>query len=288
MLVRVLAIAHFLHLVELGIESAGEGLGAPCHQPAEMIGNGAVVGCGVFVGPDRQVETGVQGCGAAVGAHFLDDLWVVVGVDHDIHPAVILGRGPDHGGPAYVDVLDGIFQRAVRLCHRCRKRVQIDHHHVDGRYPVLGHDRVILAAAGEDATVDPGVQGFYPAVHHLRKAGVVRYLGHFEAAVLQQAVGAAGGQQLHPQLAQGGGEIHQAGFIGNAEQRALDGYGMGVSHGFGVACQLLSERRLYCLSFLRRVPRLSPSICEARVWLLRVWRMTSRSRGASTWERTSS
>ena len=38
---------------------------------------------------------------------------------------------------------------------------------------VLGHHRIVLATAGEDATVYFRVQGFYTAIHHFREAGVV-------------------------------------------------------------------------------------------------------------------
>ena len=41
---------------------------------------------------------------------------------------------------------------------------------------------VVAVPAAQEAAVDLGVQGLDPAVQHLREAGVVRDLGHLDAA----------------------------------------------------------------------------------------------------------
>ena len=104
---------------------------------------------------------------------------------------------------------------------RC-KRVEVYHHHVDRLDAVRGHDAVILAAAAQNAAVHLGVQGFDPAVHHFGEAGVVRHFGDVQALFLQQAVGAAGGQQFHAHVAQGAGELDNARLVGDADQGAFD------------------------------------------------------------------
>src|SRR5690606_6902154 len=101
--------------------------------------------------------------------------------------------------------------------------VEVDHHHVDGLDAVLRHHPVVDAPAAEDAAVDLRVQGLDPAVHHLREAGVVRHFHRRDAVVPEQAEGAAGGEDLHPQLAQGTGKVQDAGLVGNADQGAADG-----------------------------------------------------------------
>ena len=161
-----------------------------------MIGNGRVIGSGVLVGSDSQVETGLVGGATIVGAHFLQDSTVVTGIDDDSDEAVILGRSPDHGGAADIDILDGIFQCAVLPGHGLFKGVQVDDHHIDGADAVLGHDLVIDTAAGENAAVYLRVQGFHAAVHHFRETGVSGDLRDLNAILLEQAKGAAGGQQL--------------------------------------------------------------------------------------------
>ena len=56
-------------------------------------------------------------------------------------------------------------------------------------------------AAGEQAAMDLGMQGLYPAVEHLGEAGVGGHLGHGHALLLQELGGAAGGEQLDAEAA---------------------------------------------------------------------------------------
>src|SRR5690606_6016670 len=121
---------------------------------------------------------------AVVGLEFGQDGCVVAGIDHDGHVVVVLGGGAHHGRPADVDVLDGGGQVAVRVRHRGREGVEVDHHHVDGFDAVLVHDGVVGAAPAQDATVDFRVQGLHPAIHHLGKARVIGHLHGGDAVVL--------------------------------------------------------------------------------------------------------
>jgi len=95
---------------------------------------------------------------------------------------------------------------------------------------VLGHHAVIDAAPSEDATVHLGVQGFHPTIHHLREAGVVGDFHGGDAVVLEEAKGAASGEDFDALGTEGAGEIHDAGLVGNTDQGAAD-EGELVGHG---------------------------------------------------------
>jgi hypothetical protein len=88
---------------------------------------------------------------------------------------------------------------------------------------VLVHDGVVGAATAEDAAVDFRVQGLDPAIHHFGEAGVVGHFHRVYAVVLEQLVGAAGGQDLDTELLQLTGEFEDTGLVGDADQGAADG-----------------------------------------------------------------
>ncbi|MNF49332.1 hypothetical protein D3C84_306020 [compost metagenome] len=172
-------------------------------------------------GLERQVEA--LGVAQAAGLEAFDDAGVVAGVDHDGHVFMVLGCRADHGRAADVDVLDGVGQVAVRLGDRGFEGVEVDRDQVDRLDPVLLHDRAVEGATAEDAAVDLRVQGLHPAVHHFREAGVVGDFHGGYAVVLEQLVGAAGGEDFHVQGDEFAGELKDAGLVGDADQRAADG-----------------------------------------------------------------
>ena len=65
-----------------------------------------------------------------------------------------------------------------------------------------------------------GVQCFDPAIHHLGKAGVVRYLGDRNRIFAQQAKGASSREYFYALLGECLGKIYNASFIGNTDQCA--------------------------------------------------------------------
>ena len=117
---------------------------------------------------------------------------VVGGSTIDRDAIVILGRGAHHRRTADVDVLDRVLVRAVRLSRRSRERIEIDDQQVDRLDAVRRHDRVVDAAAAEQAAVHLRMQRLDAAVHDLGKAGVAGDLGDRHAAALEQRGGAAG------------------------------------------------------------------------------------------------
>ena len=157
LLVRVFAVAHFLHFVKLGVEGAGEFWRAVWHQGAKVVGNRTIVSGGVFIGLDRKIKTTLQAGAAAIGLHLAEDFAVIGGIHHDGDKRVVLGRCAHHGGPTDVDIFDGVFDGAVRVSNRCRKWVEVDHNHVNRIDAMRGHHVVILPPTAQNATVYFGV-----------------------------------------------------------------------------------------------------------------------------------
>ena len=79
-----------------------------------------------------------------------------------------------------------------------------------------------ILAPVQDAAVDFGMQGLDPAVQHLREAGEFGDIFDVNAGVAQQLGGAAGGDQFDSQGGKFAGEFHQPGFVGDAQDGALD------------------------------------------------------------------
>ena len=115
---------------------------------------------------------------------------------------MVLGGGAHHGGPADVDVLDGVVIAAVGPRHGGRERVQIHREQVDGLDVVIAHHVLVDAAAPEQTAVDLGMQGLDAAAHDFRKAGVLGHFLHRDAVTDQQLGGAPGGQQFDASLLQ--------------------------------------------------------------------------------------
>src|SRR5688500_160536 len=78
--------------------------------------------------------------------------------------------------------------------------------------------------ARQDACVYLRMQGFYPSIEHLWKAGVISNLGNGKARILQQFGGTPGGQEGYPKLMQLSRKFDNAGFVGNTDQVLFNGY----------------------------------------------------------------
>jgi hypothetical protein len=138
---------------------------------------------------------------------------------------VVLGRGAQHRRAADVDLLDGVGQRDIRLCHGGFERVQVHHHQIDGLQSVLLEIRAValVIAASEQAAVDPRVQRLHAAAEHLRAAGERLDVHHLESGFAQRAGRAARGHQLDAEFGESAGKVDEARLVGNGEQRPLDG-----------------------------------------------------------------
>jgi hypothetical protein len=64
-----------------------------------------------------------------------------------------------------------------------------------------------------------GMKGFHPAVEHLGEAGKVGNVAYRESGLAQSTRGTAGRNQFNVHGAQLPGELHQACFVGDTQQR---------------------------------------------------------------------
>ena len=79
--------------------------------------------------------------------------------------AMVLGGGPHHGRTTDVDCFDRLGPAHPRAGNGGLKRIEIHHHQVDRGDAMGGQIRLVggLIRPGQDAAMDAGVQGFYPA-----------------------------------------------------------------------------------------------------------------------------
>ncbi len=74
----------------------------------------------------------------------------------------------------------------------------------------------------QDAAMHLGMKGLHAAVEHFRETSEFGNVFHGDAGVTQQLGGAAGRDKFHAHAGEFSGEIYQSGFVGNAEDGALD------------------------------------------------------------------
>ncbi len=190
----------------------------------ERRGDRGIVGSGGGEGFLRQPPFGFERECAVVAGEFFGDGWVVGrGGDHgDI--VKILGGGADHGGSADVDVLDQLFKSHAGLGSGFFKRVEIHDDHVDRLDAVFGDGCDVrgVFAAMQNAAVNFGMQRLDAPIEHFRKAGEFGDVFDGDAGIAQQLGGASGGDEFDAEAGELAGEIYEAGFIGDAEDGALD------------------------------------------------------------------
>ena len=110
-LVRILPVAHILHLGKVEIDLRRErALAAVRIDRGEVVADCRVVGCGVRISLLRQIETGRVAHRTAVNLHLGQHIAVVRRIGDDGNMGVVLRRRTHHGRPADVDVLDSVFQ----------------------------------------------------------------------------------------------------------------------------------------------------------------------------------
>ena len=111
---------------------------------------------------------------ASAAPQSFSDPRVVGRVDDDEHVRVVLRRRPNQARPADVDVFQHLGHAHARLGGGLAERVEVADDDVDKVDVVFGQGlQVFFAAVGEDAAVNPGVQGFDTPVQNL---GKVRHL----------------------------------------------------------------------------------------------------------------
>jgi hypothetical protein len=132
---------------------------------------------------------------------------------------VILGRGPDHGGAADVDLLDRLLERDAVARDRLDERIEVAADKVNlvqamalQRFHVLG-----LVAPSEDAGVHTWVERLDPPVHHLGKTCQVTHRMGVDCSILDRIERAACGVDLVPESRKPAGEGRQATLVANRE-----------------------------------------------------------------------
>ena len=97
---------------------------------------------------------------------------VVLRIDNDTDMLMIFRRGAHHARAADIDVLDDLFERCAAR-DGCFERIKIDHDKIDGHDTVLFHlgDVFGIVSQSKNSAVDFRMKCFYPAIHHLGKAG---------------------------------------------------------------------------------------------------------------------
>ena len=221
-LVRILAVAQVHELGRAQAQIGRQG-GGGIHL-FEARANGGIVIRGCAKGVLREAPLGLERQPAARRPHLLDDGAIIRRRHHHGDILVILGRRPDHGWPADIDVLDEIFEPRVGFGRGVFEAVEVDHHHVDGRDPVLfdGAAMRVIGADGQNSARDLGVQGLNAPVEHLGEAGDFGDVFDGDARLAEQASGSAGGDDLRAHASQLAGEFDGSGLVGNTDEYALD------------------------------------------------------------------
>ena len=197
-LVGVLAVGQLEHLLERAHHQCRE-VGALLLEPA---GDGGVVARGVGEGLGGERLAGGGREPAVELAQLGQDGVVALGADHRRDELEVLGGGADHRRPADVDVLDHLGVGHAPARRGALERIQVHAHQVDELDVVLlglAHVGVVVAER-EQPAVQLRMERLDPPVHDLRKAGQVGDLEHLEAGAGQLAGGAAGRDDLDPQV----------------------------------------------------------------------------------------
>jgi len=106
-------------------------------DPVQPPGDGGIVARGEVEDLDREAKPGLQG-GVAGGGDLGQHLGVIGRVDDDGDILKILGRGPQQGRAADIDILDGIGKAASGIGDGLLEGVEIDGDEVDILQAVFG------------------------------------------------------------------------------------------------------------------------------------------------------
>ena len=144
---------------------------------------------------------------------------VVVRIDDDRNAVVILARGADHRRSADIDVLDGVVDRRVVARNGLLEGIEVDDEEIDRLDRVFLHRRLVRAAPAQEAAVDFRMQRLDPAVHDLRKAGLLRDFDRVDAGVTDRFRGPAGRHDLDTEFPESPDERLQSALVRDADER---------------------------------------------------------------------
>jgi len=176
LLMGVLAVTKILGPGELKGECLGKiRLRSIGFDPAQIVGDSAVVTGGQLEGLDGEVEICFRRHLAARPLHFLNNFIVIRRIGDHGYESVIFSRRTEHGGSADVDVFHCLFQGATGFGHRFLEAVEIYDRHVDQAdvMGTQGFHMVGIVAAGQKAAVDLRMKGLEAAIHHFGEARII-------------------------------------------------------------------------------------------------------------------
>ena len=212
-LMRVLAIPQGLFLVE-GQEELLRQAGLGTHIGRD----GHIVFGRVGIGLGGKGQAGFAG-GVAGRFNFLKHSGIVGRIHDHGHALPVLGGAAQHGRTADVDVLHGIFHGHIGFGDGLAEGIQVHTNQVDFLDAVFlqglhvgGH-----VAAGQQGTVNLGMQGLHPTVANLRETGYIAHARHGKTRFAKQFHRAARGQDLPARGYQPTGEFYHAGLITNTD-----------------------------------------------------------------------
>ena len=227
-LVRVLAVGQLQHLLERAHEQRREVL-VLLLEPA---GDRGVVARGVGERGGRQrLPRGARQVAARL-TQLVEHGVIALRRDDRRRVHEVLGGGADHRRAADVDVLDHVAVGDARLSDGPLERVQVHADEIDELDRVLLRrlDVLGVVADREQTRVQLRVQRLDAAVHDLRKARQVGDRADRHAGARQLPGGAAGGDDLDPEVGQAARELDDAGLVGHRQQRPAD---LRAGRGFG-------------------------------------------------------
>ena len=164
---------------------------------------------------------------APVIAHRFQDGVVIARVHHHGDRFVILGRAPNHGGPADIDLFDGFRQGDVRFRDRRFKRIEVHHDEIDWLEAALFRLGLMqrVAPLVEQAAMDARMKRLDPPFQHFRKIGEARDVSHGHSFLAQQVGRAAGGNNIDALFLERAREGAHAFLVRNGDEGAGDFHG---------------------------------------------------------------
>src|SRR5262245_18017691 len=224
---RVFAVAQRQHPLGLERERRREDL-APlarrCGARRQVRGDGRVVFGGPPEGVLREPKARRVAERAPARPELVEDGGVLRRGGDGGDTAVIVRGGPDHRGPADIDLLDRLLARHAGPSYGLDERIERADHQVDGRDAVLLERGQVLGhvLAGQDPAVDLRMQRLHATVEYLGESGRLRYVDDPDTGVADELGGAAGRDDLHAEGGEPPGELDDPGLVMNADQRPPD------------------------------------------------------------------
>ncbi|GBC87244.1 hypothetical protein HRbin12_01247 [bacterium HR12] len=153
----------------------------------------------------------------------LQDLAVAGGVHDDPHGGEVLRRRPHHRRTPDVDLLDHLLGSGAAR-DGLPERVEVHDDEIEGLDTLLRELPLVLRVPpiGEDAGVDPRVEGLHPPAEHLREPGDLLDRRHGHARLAERRGRPPRGDERGPPRHEAPGELHRPRLVVHRQQRPAD------------------------------------------------------------------